>query len=119
MNVQGLAVGIVIDAAEGEILQFEPDLVRRRDQAAGPPTVEKCQTASIAAGKATASSNGRRRGHHVAVHDVLRAATRYPRYGTRAWYDQVGFTASTKLVSMKVAKSGRRLICFSASMWSA
>ena len=31
----------------------------------------------------------------------------------------LGFIASTKLVSMKVAKSGRRLICFSASMWSA
>jgi hypothetical protein len=31
----------------------------------------------------------------------------------------VGFTASTKLVSMKLAKSGTRLICFSASMWSA
>ena len=32
---------------------------------------------------------------------------------------QVGFTASTKLVSKNVAKSGTRLICFSASMWSA
>ena len=31
----------------------------------------------------------------------------------------VGFTASTKLVSMKVAKSGTRLICFNSSMWSA
>ena len=36
MDVQGLAVGIVVDAAEGEVLQFEPDVVRRRDQARRP-----------------------------------------------------------------------------------
>ncbi len=67
-----------------------------------------------------ASSNGRRRGHHVAAHDVLRAATAaILGIGRERGHDQVGFTASTKLVSMKVAKSGRRLICFSASMWSA
>jgi hypothetical protein len=36
MNVQGLAVGIVIDSTEGEIPELEPDLVRRRDQAARP-----------------------------------------------------------------------------------
>ena len=37
MDVQGLAEGVVIDAAEGEIPEFEPDFVRRRDQAARPP----------------------------------------------------------------------------------
>ena len=35
-NMQRLAVGIVIDSAEGEIPELEPDLVKRRDQAARP-----------------------------------------------------------------------------------
>jgi hypothetical protein len=36
MNVQGAAIGIVIDAAEGEVLKLLPHVIRRRDQAPGP-----------------------------------------------------------------------------------
>jgi len=49
MDVQRLAVGIVVDAAEGEVLQLEPDIMRRRDQARWPvdggemPDREQCQ----------------------------------------------------------------------------
>ena len=39
--------------------------------------------------------------------------------GSERGHDQIGFIASTKLLSMKVAKSGSRLICFNASIWSA
>ena len=86
----------------------------------GRATVATCQITSSAAGNASASSSGRNRDQAAFSRDASRNGTASPaRSDASVVTAQVGFTASTKLVSMKVEKSGSRLICFSASMWSA
>ena len=118
--MQGLAVGIVIDSTEGEIPEFEPDLVGRRDQAARPPDRGKMPDRQHRRGKGYRQQQGPQarppccHPRRLALRDRA-----IPAIGRERGHGQVGFTASTKLVSMKVEKSGSRLICFSASMWSA
>ena len=120
MDVQGLAIGVVIDPAESKIPEFEPDFVGWRDQA---PRAADC-------GKMPDRQHCDRKRDGQQQRPQARPPCRRPRHlargnlsilsiGRKGGHDQVGFTASTKLVSMKVAKSGRRLICFSASIWSA
>ncbi len=120
MNVQRLAVGVVIDAAEGEILQFLPDFIGWRDQTARPPD----------GGEMPECQHRQRKRHRQQYRPQPRPPDCRPRHlarrrgiafgiGRQRGHGQVGFIASTKLASMKVAKSGNRLICFSASMWSA
>src|SRR3954462_10976980 len=120
MDVQGLAVGVVIDPADSKIAEFEPDFVGWRDQA--PGATDRCKMPDRQHG-------GRKRDGQQQRPQARPPCTRTRRLarcgrgvlgiGRERGHDQVGYYASTKLVSMKVAKSGRRLICFSASIWSA
>ena len=130
MDVQRPAIGIVIDAAEGEVLQFEPDVMRRRDQACRPvhsgemPEREQQERKSDRQQdrpqpRPSAFANSPAGGQRGDGPRFCRGCRGFRLRGECAHSAYVGFTASTKLVSMKVAKSGICLICFSASMCSA